>query len=109
MLLHTRVALTPPGISLSSFCTNVVPAPRRLHGDHYLPPSAIPSGHTLRVCQDLGTQSMRQLLPSGALNSKLQPYGWSPFTGEAMVPVSWQEMMCPSTQQRQKRKVAKVV
>jgi hypothetical protein len=52
---------------------------------------------------------MRQLLPSGALNSKLQPYGWSPFTGEAMVPVSWQEMMCPSTQQRQKRKVAKVV
>ena len=32
----------------------------------------------------------------------------SPFTGEAMTPVSWEEMECPSTKQRQKRKVAKV-
>lgn len=33
----------------------------------------------------------------------------SPFTGEPMVPVSWQEMMCPSTQVKVPRKVAKVV
>ena len=33
----------------------------------------------------------------------------SPFTGEPMVPVAWDEMQCPSTQKRQKRKVAKVV
>ena len=32
----------------------------------------------------------------------------SPFTGEPMVPVSWQEMMCPSTQVKVSRKVAKV-
>jgi len=32
----------------------------------------------------------------------------SPFTGEPMVPVSWQEMMCPSTQVKVPRKVAKV-
>ena len=32
----------------------------------------------------------------------------SSFTGEAMVPVSWQEMACPTTQQRELRKVAKV-
>ena len=33
----------------------------------------------------------------------------SPFTGEPMVPVSWQEMMCPSTQVKVPRKAAKVV
>ena len=32
----------------------------------------------------------------------------SPFTGEPMVPVSWQEMMYPSTQVKVSRKVAKV-
>jgi len=33
----------------------------------------------------------------------------SPFTGEQMVAASWEEMECPSTKQRCKRKVAKVV
>ena len=32
----------------------------------------------------------------------------SPFTGELMVAASWEEMECPSTGQRCKRKVAKV-
>lgn len=30
-------------------------------------------------------------------------------SGEPMVAVSWQEMMCPSTEQKELRKVAKVV
>jgi exosome complex component CSL4 len=33
----------------------------------------------------------------------------SPFTGELMVAASWEEMECPTTGQRCKRKVAKIV
>ena len=33
----------------------------------------------------------------------------SPFTGEPMIPAQWDEMECPSTRKRVKRKVAKVI